>query len=84
MITLGLSLEVDLNTIRIYIDENLDVQHVESIDKLLKSIDHVGDVKFGRDDLHELLVEYDEHFDMPIRITEALREKGYHPDIVSG
>ncbi len=73
-----------MNTIRIHIDENLDAQHVESIDKLLKGINHVGDVEFGRDDPHELLVEYDEKFDMPIRITEALREKGYHPDIVSG
>ena len=84
MTTSGLCLEIDMNTIRIYIDETLDVQHVESIDKLLTSINHVGDVEFGRDDPHELVVEYDEQFDMPIRIAEALREKGYHPDIVSG
>ena len=73
-----------MNTIRIYVDENLNAKNVENIDKLLKSINHVEDVEFGRDDPHELLVEYDEHYDMPIRIAEALRAKGYHPDIVSG
>lgn len=73
-----------MNTIRIYVDENLDTQNVENIDRLLKGMNHVGDVEFGRGDPHELLVEYDDKFDMPIKITEALREKGYHPDIVSG
>lgn len=77
------SLEVDMNAVRIYVKENLDTQNVENIDKLLKGITHVGDVEFGKYDQHELLVEYDEKFDMPIRIAEALRENGYHPDIIS-
>lgn len=69
-----------MNTIRVYIDEKFDAQRLNN---LLMCVDHVVDVEFGKDDPHELVIEYEEHHNMPIKIIEVLRSEGFHPDILS-
>lgn len=69
-----------MNTIRVYIDEKFDAQRLNN---LLMCVTHVVDVEFGKDDPHELVVEYEEHHNMPIKIIEVLRSEGFHPDILS-
>jgi hypothetical protein len=70
-----------MNTIRVYIDEKIDVQQLEH---LLMGITHVVDVEIGGNDPHELVIEYEEHHNMPIKIIETLRSEGFHPDVLSG
>jgi hypothetical protein len=69
-----------MHTIRVYIDEKLDTQQLEP---LLMGITHVVDVEAGANDPHELVIEYEEHHNMPIKIIETLRREGFHPDILS-
>jgi hypothetical protein len=69
-----------MNTIRVYIDEKLDGQQLED---LLMGITHVVDVETAENDPHDLVIEYEEHHNMPIKIIEMLRSEGFHPDILS-
>jgi hypothetical protein len=69
-----------MNTIRVYIDEKLDTQQLEH---LLMGVTHVIDVEIGKNDPRELVIEYEEHHNMPIKIIETLRSEGFHPDILS-
>jgi len=69
-----------MNTIRVYIDEKPDGQQLED---LLMGITHVVDVETAENDPHDLVIEYEEHHNMPIKIIETLRSEGFHPDILS-
>lgn len=73
-----------MNTIRIYINESLDVQQLETLKHLMMDISHVVDVETSNGDSHEFVVEYEDHHNMPIKIIETLRREGFHPDIISG
>ncbi len=72
-----------MNTIRIYIDESLDNSRLQSIKQAIESIPHVLDVEVSEKDPHEVVVDYDEQQNMPVKLIEALRKQGYHPDILS-
>ena len=69
-----------MHTIRIYIDEKLDGHQMEN---LLMGITHVVDVETGKNDPHEVVIEYEENYNIPIKIIETLRSEGFHPDILS-
>lgn len=72
-----------MNTVRIYIDENLDVSRQQGLKQVLLEIPHVLDVELSVKEPHEVVVEYDEQENLPVRLIEVLREQGYHPDILS-
>ena len=72
-----------MNTVRIYIDENLDTARLKSLQQLLEGIPHVLDVEVSEKEPHELVVEYEERQNMPVKLIQVLREKGFHPDILS-
>ena len=72
-----------MNTVRIYIDENLDAYHLRSLKQAIQDIPHVLDVTFSEKEPHEVMVEYDAQQNMPVKIIETLRQQGYHPDILS-
>jgi len=69
-----------MHIVRIYIDEEFDKQRVS---EFLMAMSHVVDVETGKNDAHELVIEYEENHDMPKIIIEALRNEGFHPDILS-
>lgn len=72
-----------MNTIRIYIDENLDASHQQGLKQVIQDIPHVVDVEVSELEPHELVVEYEERQNMPVKLIEVLRKQGYHPDILS-
>lgn len=72
-----------MNTVRIYIDENLDQPKRSKLEKMIKGIPHVVDVKFGRNEIHEVVVDYDAHANIPVLLINTLRQQGFHPDIIS-
>ena len=72
-----------MNTVRIYIDENLDQARLKNLKQLIQDIPHVLDVEFSEKEPHEVVVEYEEQQNMPVRLIEVLRQQGYHPDILS-
>lgn len=73
-----------MNTVQLYIEENLDAQSIMRIKKLLMEIEHVKDVEISSQSPHEVVVDFDEHHNMPMKIIEVLKAEGYHPDICSG
>lgn len=72
-----------MNTVRIYIDENLDTARLKSLKQLLEDIPHVIDVEISEKEPHEVVVDYAEQQNMPVKLIQILREKGFHPDILS-
>jgi len=72
-----------MNTVRIYIDENLDAKRLKGLKQLIQKIPHVLDVEFSEKEPHEVVVEYEEQQNMPVKLIEVLRQQGYHPDILS-
>lgn len=73
-----------MNTVRIYIEENLDAKRLKSLKQLIQKIPHVLDVEFSAQEPHEVVVEFEEQQNMPVKLIEVLRRQGYHPDILSG
>ena len=72
-----------MNTVRIYIDETLDTSRLQSLKQIIQNIPHVLDVAVSDKDPHEVTVDYDERQNMPVKLIEVLRAKGFHPDILS-
>lgn len=72
-----------MNTVRIYIDENLDTSHLRGIKQMIEAIPHVVDVEVSDKEPHEVVVDYEEQKNMPVKLIEVLRNQGYHPDILS-
>lgn len=72
-----------MNTVRIYIEENLDSERLRGLQQLIQEVPHVVDVEFSDKDPHELTVEYEAQRNLPVDLIQTLREKGFHPDILS-
>lgn len=72
-----------MNSVRIYIDEELDGDRRNALIDTIQSIQHVVDVELSDRDPHEFLVEYHAQKNLPVRLIEVLRARGYHPDILS-
>lgn len=73
-----------MNAIQLYIEENLDSEKLNTLKNHLIDIEHVNDVEVSSKSPHELLVEFEGHHDLPMKIIEAIKAEGYHPDIYSG
>jgi len=72
-----------MNTVRIYIDEELDISSLYGVKRLIQTIPHIHDVAVSDKELHEVMVDYEERQNMPVKLIETLRKNGLHPDILS-
>lgn len=72
-----------MNTVRIYIDEDLDQQKRTELESFIREMSHVVDVGIGKNEPHEVVIEFEEHHNMPMMLIERLRAQGFHPDIIS-
>ncbi|MDH5359107.1 MAG: hypothetical protein OEX03_01030 [Gammaproteobacteria bacterium] len=72
-----------MNTVQLYIDEELDTMNLENIRAQLLSMPHVRDVELNFRDHHDLVVEYEASVGMPMSIVNNLRQSGLHADIIS-
>jgi len=72
-----------MNTVRIYIDENLDTSRLHGLKQMIEAIPHVLDVEVSDKEPHEVMVDYEERNNMPVKLIEVLRQQGLHPDILS-
>jgi len=72
-----------MHTISIYIDE--DVNSWERVDICETLIDepHVTNVELSEQHPHELLVEYEERYNVPLHVIDVINSHGLHADIVS-
>ena len=72
-----------MHTIQVYIDEELDQKSLNELRALMVTLPHVINVEMNSSRPHDLLVEYEEHFNIPMLVMDKLHHKGLHPDIVS-
>ena len=72
-----------MRTIQVYIDEELDQKSLNELKELMTTLPHVTNVEINTSNPHDLLVEYEEHFNIPMLVMDKLHHKGLHPDIVS-
>jgi len=51
--------------------------------ELLAEIPYVKDVEISGKTSHDVVIDYEEHENMPMHILEVLQSTGFHPDAVS-
>lgn len=72
-----------MHSIQVYIDEKLDTKSLNELKTLMQGLPHVTNVEINIDNPHDMLVEYEEHYNIPMLVMDKLHHKGLHPDIVS-
>lgn len=71
-----------MNTINIHIDETIGSSEISGLRQELLSDPHVHNVMFNSDMPHDVVVEFDEHENVPIHLLDVFKEHGLHADIV--
>lgn len=69
-----------MHTVHIYISETPEASALEQLRNELLSDPHVANVQWTP---HEMLVEYEEQYVSPTRITGLLRRHGLHGDVTA-
>jgi len=73
-----------MHSIQVYIDEELDSKSLDDLRALMQALPHVTNVEINNAQPHDMLVEYEEHYNIPMLVIDKLHHKGLHPDIISG
>lgn len=73
--------EDEMNTLHIYIEKTLDENSLQSLKSGLMGLPHVSDVEISNKSPHDLIVEVDEHCNMPVNLLTYLTNEGMRPDI---
>lgn len=71
-----------MHTVNIHIDENIDHQEMGHLYKELMTTPHVRNVELREGNPHDVLVEFEEHHNMPMHLLHVLQQRGLHADIV--
>lgn len=71
-----------MHAISIYIDETINSVEVDGLRQEMFSAPHIRNVELRRESPHDLLVEFDEHHNVPVNVLNILRSHGLHADIV--
>lgn len=72
-----------MHSIQLYIDETLDANSLRSLKSQMQALPHIVNVEVNTKQPHDLFVEYEENFNIPMLIIDKLHHEGLHPDIVS-
>ena len=72
-----------MHSIQVYIDEELDKKSLDELKLLMQELPHVTNVEINPAQPHDMLVEYEEHFNIPMLVMDKLHHRGLHPDIIS-
>ena len=72
-----------MHSIQVYIDEELDSKSLEELKVMMLGLPHVTNVEVNASTPHDMLVEYEAHYNIPMLVMDKLHHKGLHPDIIS-
>jgi len=72
-----------MHTIQVYINEKLNLSSLNELKKLIMSLPHVTNVEVNTRVPHDLFVEFEANYNVPMLVIDQLHHKGLHPDIVS-
>lgn len=71
-----------MHTINLHIDETMSGNEVDGLCQEMLSAPHVRNVQMRSERPHEMLVEFDEHHNVPMSVLGILQSHGLHADIV--
>lgn len=71
-----------MHTINIHVDESLDRGAMESLKTELMTDSHISNVEVHEGMPHDLLIECDDHENIPLHVLDVLKGHGLHADIV--
>lgn len=72
-----------MHSIQVYIDDKLDPKALTELKAAMMNLPHVINVELNLQTPHDMLVEYEEHYNIPMLVMDKLHHKGLHPDIIS-
>lgn len=72
-----------MHSIQVYIDDDLDPKSINELKSLMQALPHVTNVELNSARPHDMLVEYEKHFNVPMLVIDKLHHQGLHPDIIS-
>ncbi|MFK5912806.1 MAG: hypothetical protein QM484_00405 [Woeseiaceae bacterium] len=72
-----------MHTIQVHIDENLSTEELNEVKQQMSQLPHVTNVEVDVRVPHDFLVEYENHYNIPMLVMDKLHHRGLHPDIVS-
>jgi hypothetical protein len=72
-----------MNTVYIHIDERLTAKRMRELRSELAKLPHVTFVEYSARNPHDMLVEFEPHHNVPMRLMSRLERRGLHPDIMS-
>ena len=72
-----------MHSIQVYIDDELDSKSLNELKSLMLALPHVTNVEMNISRPHDMLVEYEEHYNIPMLVMDKLHHRGFHPDIIS-
>lgn len=70
-----------MNSVLIHVHDSLNDRQLKEVRDALMALPYVTDVEISRGDTQNLLVEYEEHHDVPITLVRMLEKRGLHSDI---
>jgi hypothetical protein len=70
-----------MNIMSIHIDETLGVRDIRKLKETLTAMSHVINVELNSSVPHDLMVEYEAHFNMPVIVLNKLSRQGLHSDM---
>jgi len=72
-----------MHSIQVYLDDDLDPKSLNELKLLMLRLPHVTNVELNLANPHDMLVEYEEHYNIPMLVMDKLHHQGLHPDIIS-
>ncbi len=72
-----------MHSIQVFIDDDLDSKSLNELKSLMLALPHVTNVEMNIARPHDMLVEYEEHYNIPMLVMDKLHHRGFHPDIIS-
>ena len=70
-----------MNIVSIHIDETLADPDITQLKATLSAVPHVVNVELNTSVPHDLMVEYEEHHNIPVILLDRLSRQGLHSDI---
>ena len=72
-----------MHTIQVHIDETLSEESLNMVKNMIRGIPHVTNVEANVKVPHDVVIEYEEHHNIPMQVMDRLHDQGLHPDITS-
>jgi len=71
-----------MHAISVHIDESVNANEFNGLRKEMLSAPFIRDVQMRTERPHDMLVEFDEHHNVPMSVLDILHSHGLHADIV--